>query len=449
MKITRLQVKSFEGLEQLDLEPGNTNMIVGANGTGKTSVLDAIRVMFSNRSPRNKLVHDNEDRGIILFELDTGLHGVREVDDKGYTAGKITLTDSDGTSVSSAQKFLDGLGAGFGFNPLDFTELSATKQTQQLLEITPVECSVGQLISAGGKKFVGVDYNKHPLKVLKEIESVLMEERREVGREKRTAEDNAEDLRMEIPVGFSPKEARSFDLQEAYEELQDIQDKKHQQERASDKVDHLQNKVARLERELAEAKEQLATAKDNLEEATVAVETIPEGRAKEIHNRIAEYKETQKHLNTLERIEEAKKRVSTLSTDYTGLSNRIEEVRALPGELLSSTELPVSGLGINDDGEVTINGLPISELSTGEQLDIAVDIAIETLGDLKVVLVDGLERLDTTRQDRVLSRLSEAGIQAFVAKVSDDDELTIITDYTPGDVLDDGDVEVSDDDIPF
>ena len=62
-----------------------------------------------------------------------------------------------------------------------------------------------------------------------------------------------------------------------------------------------------------------------------------------------------------------------------------------------------------------------------EPLNVAVDIAIATLGDLKVVLVDGIERLDEVHQTLMLGRLIDAGVQAFITKVSDS-ELTILTD---------------------
>jgi hypothetical protein len=104
----------------------------------------------------------------------------------------------------------------------------------------------------------------------------------------------------------------------------------------------------------------------------------------------------------------------------------------MPGRVLSHTELPVEDLAI-EDGEVTIKGLPISELSAGEQLRVAVDIALATLGELKVVLVDGLEKLDPGNQDYLLSRLTKAGVQAFVTRIADG-HLKVITDYAPGDL---------------
>ena len=120
-------------------------------------------------------------------------------------------------------------------------------------------------------------------------------------------------------------------------------------------------------------------------------------------------------------------------------------MRAKPAELLAAQPLPVAGLGLTE-GQVTINGLPIGALSTGEQLDVAVDIAIATLGELQVVLVDGLERLDNEHQTRMLARLLEAGVQAFVTRVTDT-ELTILTP----DALDTVDTENTHDrdEIPF
>ena len=78
MKVTKLKVVSFQGLRELEFEPGpGIVRITGANGVGKTSVLNALHAAFSNRSTHSRVVHDGEQEGLILFELDTGITGQR------------------------------------------------------------------------------------------------------------------------------------------------------------------------------------------------------------------------------------------------------------------------------------------------------------------------------------------------------------------------------------
>ena len=57
------------------------------------------------------------------------------------------------------------------------------------------------------------------------------------------------------------------------------------------------------------------------------------------------------------------------------LTEKIELARSLPGEILKDAVLPIENLTVKD-GIPLINGLPVSNLSEGEKLDLCVDVAI-------------------------------------------------------------------------
>jgi len=428
MKITKLGIMQFEGLEALSLQPDDgINLIEGRNGAGKTSILEAIRVAFTNRGQRSMLVHDKEGQGRILFELSDGTIGERNVNNDGRTAGPVTLRQGSGEDIWSAQTFLNKLGLGFGFNPLEFIGLRTDKQTKMLLEVTPVDITLPALLAlSGGKRITEVDYRAHPLEVLTSIAVYLEEERRMVGRDARDAEGMAETLFAEVPEGFDAEAVRDFDLSAVSKQLGEIE---VIQSRLSDAREVRVKKTARilaLQQQVYELEAELA----GLNQVDLALSTslaeypFPD----DLRAGISSYRQQQAVLAKLNEAHASVERAGQYRSHYAELQEMINAVRAKPGELLMNTDLPVSGLGISDTGAVTINGLPIADLSTGEQLKVAVDIAIATLGDLKVILVDGLETLDADNSEYLLSRFTEAGVQAFVTRISDT-ELTVITGY--------------------
>jgi len=179
----------------------------------------------------------------------------------------------------------------------------------------------------------------------------------------------------------------------------------------TDEVTRLQEQISHQEAVIMAAQKMVDNTEDPLD----------------IETRISEYKAEQELLALARQADEQEARGVALREKFSELQGQLAAARDKPGELLANVQLPVPGLGIKD-GTVTINDLPISELSTGEQLGIAADIAIATLGDLSVVLVDGLEALDPNNQALLLGRLTNAGVQAFVTQISDG-ELTVITDY--------------------
>lgn len=99
------------------------------------------------------------------------------------------------------------------------------------------------------------------------------------------------------------------------------------------------------------------------------------------------------------------------------LDRFVEIARSKPKELLSKVNLPVDGLGISDDGFITIDGLPIKNKSTGEQLEIALDIAKATAGELKVICVDRLESLDPESKEELFKQIENDGYQYILTDV--------------------------------
>lgn len=100
----------------------------------------------------------------------------------------------------------------------------------------------------------------------------------------------------------------------------------------------------------------------------------------------------------------------------------VEFCRNKPKEIISQMKLPIEGLGIDVDGNITINAIPIKNLSTAEQLDLAIDIARTTAGELKVICIDKFESMDKETQQR------------FMDKTENDDFIYVISKVTGGEL---------------
>ena len=57
------------------------------------------------------------------------------------------------------------------------------------------------------------------------------------------------------------------------------------------------------------------------------------------------------------------------------LTRKIELARNLPGQILETATLPVEGLTV-ENGIPLIRGLPVSNLSEGEKLELCVEVAL-------------------------------------------------------------------------
>lgn len=117
-------------------------------------------------------------------------------------------------------------------------------------------------------------------------------------------------------------------------------------------------------------------------------------------------------------------RTSLVSKEKTAehYNQLVEFCRNKPKEIISQMKLPIEGLGIDADGNITINSIPIKNLSTAEQLDLAIDIARTTAGELKVICIDKFESMDKETQQR------------FMDKTENDDFIYVISKVTGGEL---------------
>lgn len=138
MRITAVRIRNFRGIRSLDLELGPVTVLIGENNTGKTSVLDALKLCLRDLGPRRRTVFDALDYHLtdseaepsstdpIEIELtfsdrvddewDDGLVGrlnrvrVLQIDDEGRNHVRLRVTsryDRSGAEFVQEWSFLD------------------------------------------------------------------------------------------------------------------------------------------------------------------------------------------------------------------------------------------------------------------------------------------------------------------------------------------------------
>jgi len=61
MKITKVRIENFRGLKKLEIDLDDTTVLIGENNSGKTSVLDALRLCLRELGPRRRVVFEGFD----------------------------------------------------------------------------------------------------------------------------------------------------------------------------------------------------------------------------------------------------------------------------------------------------------------------------------------------------------------------------------------------------
>lgn len=474
MKISKIRIKNLYGITEYEGN-GKSVELSGINGTGKSSVIDAIRFALTNKSDRKYIVRKGETEGEILIETDNGLRINRKArtNQADYKSIK-----KDGHEVGSPEAFLRDIFSPLQLSPVEFMEKSEKEQNAIILDMIQYDWNLQTIREWFGEIPDWVSYDQNILSILNDIQSEkgrYYQDRQDVNRDIRNKRSFIEDIAATLPVGYNAGKWESENLGDIYKEIERIRKQNEEIEHARVIIDQRENKIrsfeaereialAALDKELASERERLvkenqrlqAQLKENAQKldslaerkldkaeivkqkykADVAkyeanVEAYAEIAKKEMQD-YSRLQEKAEHVEQMKSYVNEYKRMQTLedevdelremSQDYT---YKIEKARSLPGEILETATIPIAGLTV-ENGVPLINGLPISNLSDGEKLDLCIDVAIQKPNGLQIILIDGVEKLSTKMRNDLYQKCKDKGLQFIATRTTDDEDLTVI-----------------------
>jgi DNA repair exonuclease SbcCD ATPase subunit len=103
------------------------------------------------------------------------------------------------------------------------------------------------------------------------------------------------------------------------------------------------------------------------------------------------------------------------------LTARIEKARELPMELLKIASVPIPGITVDSSGRIRIGQTLIGDLSEGEQLELAFRVAKAQCGPLKVICLDGINKINESDRTWIENEMQSDEYQYFVTTTMDGD----------------------------
>lgn len=473
MKTTRIHIKNLFGISETELD-GRSMEVTGSNGVGKTSIIDSIKYALTNDSSRDYVIKNGESEGEIFIETDTGLTIDRK---KRVNQADYKNIRQDGKPVQSPEAFVRELFTPLQIDPIKFTQMSRQEQNRIILDLIEFDWDLNWIKEKFGEIPQGVDYQQNILQVLNDIQSekgVYFQTRQDINREIRNKTAFISDIAKDIPQGFQAEKWEAYDLSEAYTKITKAQEYNSRIERAKLFKDSYDNKVrgyqaemeiavsnlksaiaaereqltSEIERkktEIKAAEDKLNSLSDKIADKTKIFESEYREKVAKLDSDIKvanEYigkqlvdvsvmqtevktaEEMKKHLNEYRRMKSMQDELEALEEHSKALTSKIELARELPGEILKTATIPVKGLTVKDDIPL-INGLPVSNLSEGEQLQLCVDVALSKPNSLQIILIDGAEKLSEKNRLALYEKCKEKGLQFIATRTTDSDDLEV------------------------
>lgn len=473
MKTTRIKIRNLFGITETELD-GRSVELTGGNGVGKTSVIDALRYALTNKSDRNIIVRQGEKEGEILIETDTGL----SIDRKKRTEqSDYKSVKENGREIMAPENFLKQLFTPLQLDPVAFTLMDEKSKNRAILDLIEFDWDLNFINEKFGEVPSWVNYEQNILEVLSDMQSENGEwfkERQNVNRDIRNKQAFIEDIAKDIPENYQADKWESYDLGAAYKKLEQMKEANSHIERAKLFRSSYDSKLRKLEAdkmiEVTSAEKAIAAERETLlsdiermkaliqsneeklkglsaildDKKALAESHFNEAKTKldadmsvadeymdkqpvdctELQQEVSIAEDMKRHLNEYQRMKAMQTELEQLKAKSDEYTRKIELARTLPGSILETAKLPIEGLTV-EDGIPLIHGLPVANLSEGEQLSLCVDVAISKPNGLQIILIDGTEKLSSENREKLYSKCHEKGIQFIATRTTDSAEMEV------------------------
>lgn len=367
----------------------------------------------------------------------------------------------NGNVIPSPESFLKTIFTPLQLSPMEFISMDKKTQNATILDMIQYDWNLDTIKEWFGEIPRDVNYEQNILAVLNDIQAengYYFMHRQDVNRDIRAKKAVIADIGSSLPIDYDGERWEKENLSDLYTEIEKIRKNNETIEKAKrlrdshdGKIRSFQAdkeiKIAALDTEMAQQEKNIESELAQLEERIKALREKKDGLAgvkadkvkviqseyeasvskyeaeqasyaeyadmetTPIDDLMAKANETEKmkgHINEWRRMLNIQKEVDELQSESNSLTEKIELARTLPGTILETAEIPIEGLTVKD-GIPLINGLPVSNLSEGEKLDLCIDVAIQNPAGLQIILIDGTEKLSEENRTRLYEKCKRKG----------------------------------------
>lgn len=424
MKIVQVKIKNFLKLKDVEFNPSQTNVIVGKNKQGKTSILKAIRTAFDGKADATS-IRVGESKAEINIELED-LIIKRQITEKG---NHLDISNKEGMKMPAPQKFLDGILGNFAFNPVEFFELKPADMKKYLLNAIKLNITKEELAQYTGQTLEGLDYEAHALEVVEQARKFYYDRRTVANSEVTKKKKAIEELKSQIPEGFNPESVSEEKIQELRTAIEKDKSEKQKHEYNQKEIISLQKQEADIKEQIATLQSKLTKVQDEIISKTQLEFDFSDDMSMEAFEETLKKMEGQRDIaHTFRRLEELRGELDIAMNEADKLDNIVVDLtKRVPEDLISKAKLPIDGLRI-DGNDIFVNDININNMSSSEQLKFGLQIVRALNGELKLVCVDGLEAMDKETFEFFLKEIENDDFTYFVTRVDGNSPHSIVVE---------------------
>ena len=446
MNVSHVRIRNVMGVKALDIEPGKVTVVEGDNGSGKTSVLEAIRAVIRGGHDAT-LLRNGATEGEVVIVLEDGTELWRQITP---TKSVLKITDSNGKPVRAPAGWIKGLTDTVAINPVSFLTCTNKDRARIIAEAMPVPLTdeMADQISVHLEDADVEDLRLDRDSALESINAAnkeIYDARTGFNRLAKKAKADVERLSETVPFGFDATEDHSEELKQSRDTLYALNlQASRDQARIAQRVQadtsaawtKFEKQRAALLRETdAKIAEMRAAVHDFAGSVQAEADVEVEGLGGEIGPRQEELKRdvtlleerartSDYHARSLKMLEHEKEEAHFQVTNAENCTSAIQALNLMKNQILNS--LPIFGLSV-EEGQVMYFGVPFERTNTAVQVQVAVEVAKLRAGGIPLVCLDGMECLASDTFEMFVDALAESNLQAIVTRVTSERGLQVHT----------------------
>lgn len=396
MKINKLEIENVKRIKAVKIEPTKDGLTIigGKNNQGKTSVLDSIAWALGGERFRPSQAQ-REGSAIppnLKLVMDNGLI----VERKGKNSD-LKVTDPSGKKAG--QQLLNEFIEQLALDLPRFMEASGKEKAKTLLHIIGLDATIVEL---------------------EKKEAEIFNSRQAIGR----IADQKEKYAKEQPY-FPDAPDEPIAAAELIRQQQEILARNGENQRLRENLHTLEQEQQRINDQLAELLRQQTDIEEKVRVARLSAADLHDESTAELEKNLAEIDEINRKVRANLDKDKAEEDAKNYRNQYRKYTLELEDVRKEKADLLTSAELPLPGLSVQD-GELIYNGAKWDCMSGSDQLKVATAIVRKLNPKCGFVLLDKLEQMDLDTLQEFGKWLETEGLQAIATRVSTGDECSVI-----------------------
>lgn len=396
MKINKLEIENVKRIKAVKIEPTKDGLTIigGKNNQGKTSVLDSIAWALGGERFRPSQAQ-REGSAIppnLKIVMDNGLI----VERKGKNSD-LKVTDPSGKKAG--QQLLNEFIEQLALDLPRFMEASGKEKAKTLLHIIGLDATIVEL---------------------EKKEAEIFNSRQAIGR----IADQKEKYAKEQPY-FPDAPDEPIAAAELIRQQQEILARNGENQRLRENLHTLEQEQQRINDQLAELLRQQTDIEEKVRVARLSAADLHDESTAELEKNLAEIDEINRKVRANLDKDKAEEDAKNYRNQYRKYTLELENVRKEKADLLTSAELPLPGLSVQD-GELIYNGAKWDCMSGSDQLKVAAAIVRKLNPKCGFVLLDKLEQMDLDTLQEFGKWLETEGLQAIATRVSTGDECSVI-----------------------